>query len=93
MRGTTAKRLRKIARGVGANPETSYFHSAIRPEGYYHGSKEQLWADKRKDKSMAAVSRTLVLGVCLRRAYREAKRMFKGLPPSSFAPTNVAKMT
>lgn len=89
MRSITAKNLRKIARGVGADPKTTYVHSKIRDEGYYHGSREQRWADQRKDKSKAAVSRTIVLGICQRRAYQEAKRMYKGLPPSSYAPTNV----
>lgn len=89
MRGTTARNLRRIAREVGVNPKTTYFHAFIRGVGYYHGSREWDWAERRKKEfaETNSVSRTIVLGICLRRAYQEAKRMYKGLSPTVLAPS------
>jgi hypothetical protein len=82
MRGTTARNLRKIARGVGANPNSTYFHAKIR------GWRERKRAERAAGKGEVA-SRVIVLGICLRRAYKEAKRMYKGLPPTAFEPTTL----
>jgi hypothetical protein len=83
MRGTTAKKLRQIARGVGANPRTTYFHAKIR------GWRERKRAERIGTSKGEAASRVVVLGICLRRAYKEAKRMYKGLPPTALEPTTL----
>ena len=67
MRGTTARSLRKIARELELEPKTKYA-----PGGRL-----------RKRANGSPIRRPLVMLECFRKAYKEAKRMYKGLPPSA----------
>lgn len=72
MRGTVARRLRKIAAELRLNPQTSYAPGGkLRRRPSYRG---------------APIPRPGVLTECFRRAYREAKKIYKGLPPSTCVP-------
>jgi hypothetical protein len=71
MRGTTAKNLRRIAREVGAAPKTQYGFAKLR--GYW----ERMRAGKRDR------SRTVIMGNCFRKAYKEAKKLYLGKPSTA----------
>lgn len=67
MREATARTLRRIARELELEPKTKYG-----------------WGGKlRKRLNGSPIRRPLVMLECFRKAYKEAKRIYKGLPPSS----------
>src|ERR1700683_2742337 len=80
MRGQTARLLRKIAQGAALPLETGYApggslrrHAGRRLiDGTYHPGPP--------------IPRPTVMTLCFRRAYKEAKKIFKGLPVSICVP-------
>ena len=80
MNGKTAKRLRKIARELQLNPETGYAPGGKLRRRPGYRDELGLWQEG------APIVRPAVLKECFRRAYREAKKIFKGLPPSILLP-------
>lgn len=79
MRGTTARRLRQIARGLGLDAKTEYAPGGKlrrRPDRIIHG----------KVIAGAPIPRPFVMVECFRRAYKEAKKIFKGLPATALVP-------
>lgn len=84
IRGKTAKRLRQIARALNLNPTTGYAPGGPlrrRPAGKVYGEDGELVVTPGRP-----IPRPGVLIECLRRAYKEAKKIYKGLPPSVLAP-------
>jgi hypothetical protein len=80
VRGKTAKRLRKIARELKLNPATSYVPGGrLRRHGDYRDAEGVLQRG-------APIRRPAALVECFRRAYKEAKKLYKGLPPSTCVP-------
>lgn len=85
MNGKTARRLRKIAAGIELPPSTSYT-----PGGPLRRRASRTEIDPltgvREVVPGAPIPRPMVLEECWRRAYREAKKIYKGLPPSALLP-------
>lgn len=77
MRGVTAKRLRKIAKSIGLPESGKYVPGGPlrRSPGFRHPETGE-WMEG------APIRRPAVLTECFRRAYKEAKRIYKGLPPT-----------
>lgn len=81
MRGKTARRLRRIARSLELNPTTTYA-----PGGKLRRMPGQLVDDPVEGPRMVAgalIRRPGVLQECTRRAIQEAKKIYKGEPPSA----------
>lgn len=76
MNGRVSRRLRKIAADLRLTPQTSYA-----PGGKLRRRPSEGWLQQG-----APVPRPAVLTECFRRAYREAKKIYKGLPPSTCVP-------
>lgn len=81
MRGKTAKRLRKIARGLGLDPKTSYA-----PGGELRRRPPVLRPDTGELQAGPPIPRPMTMRECLRRAYKEAKKIYKGLPATALSP-------
>lgn len=80
MRGATAKRLRKIARELGLPAEAKYLPGGkLRRRSDYRDENGEI-------QQGAPFPRPFVLNECFRRAYREAKKIYKGLPMSILLP-------
>lgn len=80
MRNATAKRLRQIAKSLGLETETKYAPGGpLRRRPSYRDDKGELQPG-------APIPRPFVLRECVRRAYREAKKIYKGQPMSLLAP-------
>jgi hypothetical protein len=83
--GKTAKRLRKIARELKLNPQTGYVPGGPlrrRPDRWEF---DELGVEKRRVQG-APIQRPGVLTACFRRALKEAKKVYKGQPPSICVP-------
>jgi len=79
MRAKVAKKLRAIARGLGLPAEGKLVPGGKlrrRPSYFKDGELHE----------GAPIPRPFVLNVCFRRAYREAKKIYKGLPLSILLP-------
>lgn len=84
MRGKTAKRLRKIARALELNPNTTYA-----PGGKLrHGPAIRVDDPETGPRMVAGppIRRPAVLQECERRAYQEAKKIYRGAPPTALEP-------
>jgi hypothetical protein len=80
MRGQTAKRLRAIARGLSLEPKTSYVPGGkLRRRPSYRDAEGAL-------QQGAPIRRPWAMVECFRRAYKEAKKIYKGLPLSTCVP-------
>jgi hypothetical protein len=80
MRGKTAKRLRQIARALSLNPTTNYVPGGkLRRRASYRDAEGKL-------QQGAPIPRPAVMMECFRRAYKEAKKLYKGLPATSCVP-------
>lgn len=80
MRNVVAKKLRKIAASLALNPETGYL-----PAGKLRRKRPYLDEDVVLQRG-PPIPRPFVLRECFRRAYREAKKIYKGKPLSSLVP-------
>lgn len=80
MNGRVSRQLRKIARELELKPETGYA-----PGGRLRRRAPYLDA-KGVPQPGPPVPRPTVLTECFRRAYKEAKKLYKGLPPSMCLP-------
>jgi hypothetical protein len=80
MRGTTAKHLRRIARGLNLSPQTAYA-----PGGKLRRRPSYRDADGALQQG-APIRRPWAMVECFRRAYKEAKKIYKGLPASTCVP-------
>lgn len=84
MRGKVAKRLRQIARGLNLPAKTGYSSGGVlrrRPdrwESNEHGEQVRVPGPP--------IPRPGVLTECFRRGYKEAKKLYKGLPPTMCVP-------
>ena len=80
MRGATARKLRRLARSLGLDAETRYTPGGplVRRPGYR--DEDGTWQEG------APKPRPAILVACARRAYREAKKIFKGEPMSVLMP-------
>jgi hypothetical protein len=89
VRGSTAKRLRKIVRALNLASKTGYADGGVlrrRPNtwGYdENGKYAQIPGDP--------IARPTVLVECFRRAYKEAKKIYKGLPPTALLPATAGE--
>jgi hypothetical protein len=80
IRGKTAKRLRRIARALKLSTRTAYAPGGrLRRRPSYRDAEGVLQPG-------APIPRPGVLVECFRRAYKEAKKLYKGLPPSALMP-------
>lgn len=84
MRGKTAKRLRKIARQLELNPATTYAPGGPLRRGPDKGYTDDEGVFHRVPG--APIRRPGVLQECFRRAYQEAKQIYKGAPPTALEP-------
>jgi hypothetical protein len=75
MNAKLAKKLRKIARGLGLDPKTTYG-----PVG------QQRYVEVGEDKKRFDLPSAMSMRPCVRRAYKEAKKIYKGLPPTALEP-------
>jgi hypothetical protein len=80
MRGTTARKLRKIARSLELPAKTGYAPGGKLRRRPGYRDESGIWQDG------PPIPRPTVLTECFRRAYREAKKIYKGKPPSTLAP-------
>jgi len=71
MNGKTAKKLRRIARELALTPADSY--QPVGPEIYVEAK-----VDHGRSYTAGIKRRPLALGACERRAYLEAKAIYKG---------------
>jgi len=81
MNGRVSRQLRKIARELELKPETGYAPA---------GKLRRRWTyldSKGVPQQGPPIPRPIVLTECFRRAYKEAKKLYKGLPPSMCLPT------
>lgn len=89
MRGTIAKRLRKIARSIQRPPETVYgmtYHPMGRGDFEQDGELRRRPSRRRPNPDTGVmelvkgrpIPRMLVLADCERRAYKEAKKIYAG---------------
>lgn len=80
MNGRVSKRLRQIARGLNLPPQTGYVPGGkLRRHASYRDAEGAL-------QQGAPIRRPAALVECFRRAYKEAKKIYKGLPPSTCVP-------
>lgn len=79
MNGRIAKRLRRAARGLKLNPATTY--QPVGPEIYVEAKK-----DHGREYTAGIKRRPLAAGPCERRAYLEAKKLYKGQVPLEQGP-------
>jgi hypothetical protein len=87
MNGRVAKRLRKIAKELRLNPQTAYAPGGkLRRRPSYRDAEGLL-------QQGAPIPRPGTLVECFRRAYREAKKIYKGLPPSTCVPETTEQET
>jgi hypothetical protein len=87
MRGSVARRLRKIASGLGLESKTDYAAGGVlRRRADHWGYDDE---GKRKLLQGAPIPRPQVMTECLRRAYKEAKKIYRGLPPTALIPAEV----
>ena len=85
MRGRTAKRLRQIARALNLNPRTNYAPGGrLRRRAGYRDEAGVLQPG-------APIPRPGVMVECFRRAYKEAKKLYKGRPPTTCVPEGEEK--
>lgn len=76
MNGKIAKRLRRIARELSLNPTTTYA-----PMGPLRRRADKAVMDEEGKIQVIPgqpIPRPFALGECFRRAYREAKKIYKG---------------
>jgi hypothetical protein len=75
--GKQSKRLRKIARTLGLNPANSYA-----PMGALRRLPERTYVDRRSSETKVlpggVLRRPFALKACERKAYQEAKALYKG---------------
>jgi hypothetical protein len=75
--GKQSKRLRKIARTLGLNPANSYA-----PMGALRRLPERTYVDRRSGETKVlpggVLRRPFALKACERKAYQEAKALYKG---------------
>lgn len=80
MRGKQAKRLRKIARTLELNPASSYA-----PMGPLRRLPERVYVDRQSGETKVlpggVLRRPFALKACERKAYIEAKNLYKNPPP------------
>lgn len=76
MNGKMAKRLRKIARGLKLPEANSY--ASVGPEVYVEARN-----DNKRSYTAGIKRRPLALNACERRAYKEAKCLYKGIDTAS----------
>jgi hypothetical protein len=84
MNGRVAKKLRRIARQLNLNPVASYV-----PGGRLRRRPDRWDSNEKGERVLiqgAPIQRPGVLVECFRRAYREAKKIYKGQPPSVCVP-------
>lgn len=84
MNGRVSRQLRKIARVLELAPATDY-----RPAGKLRRYAPRLQKDAEGHMRMLPgppVPRPLAMTECFRRAYKEAKKLYKGLPPTICVP-------
>lgn len=81
MRGVTAKRLRKIARGLKLEPKTSYL-----PGGPLRRRPDIRTELTGEIIPGPPIPRPFVMVSCLRKAMKEAKKIYKGLPATALEP-------
>jgi hypothetical protein len=78
--GKQSKRLRKIARTLGLNPANSYA-----PMGVLRRLPERTYVDRRSGETKVlpggVLRRPFALKACERKAYQEAKALYKGADP------------
>jgi|GEM_PF-2534035 len=75
MNAKLAKKLRKIARGVGLDAKTRYGPSK---------PVRAMYGPRRCDQN--GTLPPMVMLPCFRRAYKEAKKLYKGLPETALEP-------
>lgn len=79
MNAKKAKALRKIARTLGLNPANSYA-----PMGALRRLPERQYVDRRTGETKilpgGVLRRPFALKACERKAYKEAKALYKGAP-------------
>lgn len=71
MNGKKARALRAIARSLKLNPQTSY--QPVGPEQHVEAKK-----DHGREYTAGIKRRPFAVGPCFRRAYQEAKAIYKG---------------
>jgi hypothetical protein len=88
MLNATAKRLRKLVRQLGLPEQTAYTAGGKlrRQTSFKHPKTGELLGG-------APIPRPGVMGLCFRRAYKEAKKIYTGKPLSTLAPDTEDKAT
>ena len=84
MNGRTARKLRQIAKGLDLAPETGYA-----PAGKMRRYPHRLQKDAEGHMRLVPgppIPRPIAMTECFRRVYKEAKKLYKGLPPSMCVP-------
>lgn len=77
----TAKRLRKIARGLELADKTTYRPSKPISAGYFWGARHEGRVCERN-----GTLPPFVMVECTRRAYKEAKKLYNGKPLTRLEP-------
>jgi hypothetical protein len=83
MRGVTAKKLRKIAASLGLKADVGYT-----PGGPLRRRSDFTHPETGEIIQGAPIRRPLVMVACVRRACKEAKKVYKGLPMTALVPEN-----
>lgn len=82
MNGRTAKRLRRLVRELKLDPETKYA-----PVGVLRRLPERTYVDRASGDTKVlpagVLRRPFALAACERRAYQEAKALYKGIDTTS----------
>ncbi len=91
MNGRVSRQLRKIAQSLQLAAATDY-----RPAGKLRRYPARLQKDAEGHMRMVPgppVPRPLAMTECFRRGYKEAKKLYKGLPPTTCVPEAQEKET
>jgi hypothetical protein len=83
MNGRAAKKLRRIARSLGLDPETRYTPGGPLRRRAGYRDEAGVWQEG------APMPRPAILTSCERRAYREAKKIYLNKPISMLMPEEV----
>jgi hypothetical protein len=86
MNGKVARTLRQIAQRLALAPQTEYA-----PGGVLRRRPGRV-DDKGVLQPGPPIPRPIVMRECTRRAYKEAKKIFRGLPPTACVPQEEEKI-